>query len=54
MPKPAGGVRLIQALGRRGAGHSAPGAACLHDAVLALRVEGLCGNQMSRRFSAYG
>ena len=54
VPKPAGGVRLIQALGRRGAGHRAPGAACLHDAVLALRVEGLCGNQMSRRFSAYG
>ena len=54
VPKPAVGVRLIQALGRRGAGQRAPGAACLHDAVLALRVEGLCGNQMSRRFSAYG
>ena len=39
VPKPAGGVRLIQVLGRRGAGQRAPGAACLHDTVLALRVE---------------
>ena len=49
VPKPAGGVRLIQALGRRGAGQRAPGAACLHDAVLALRAVWKSNSESSAR-----